>query len=72
MSEGVEELDQEKLAPLLRFRYHDSITDAVADLGPPEEISHVFAGFQKFLTNCVERHSTRPFAARPLRHVSAL
>jgi len=46
---GVEELDQEKLTPLLRLRYHDSIADAVADLGAPEEIGHVFAGFQKFL-----------------------
>jgi len=44
---GVEELDQEKLTPLLRLRYHDSIADAVADLG--EEIGQVFAGFQKFL-----------------------
>ncbi len=31
--EGVQELDQEKLAPLLRLRYHDSIADAIADLG---------------------------------------
>ena len=46
---GVEELDQEKLTPLLRLRYHDSIADAVADLGAPEEIGRVFAGFQKFL-----------------------
>ena len=46
---GVEELDQEKLTPLLRLRYHDSIADAVADLGRPEEIGSVFAGFQKFL-----------------------
>ena len=46
---GVEELDQDKLIPLLRLRYHNSITDAVADLGAPEEIGHVFAGFQRFL-----------------------
>ena len=43
------ELDQEKLTPLLRLKYHDSIADAVADLGRPEEIGEVFAGFQKFL-----------------------
>lgn len=30
---GVEELDQEKLTPLLRLKYHDSIADALADLG---------------------------------------
>ena len=46
---GVDELDQEKLTPLLRLKYHNSIADAVADLGRPEEISQVFAGFQKFL-----------------------
>ncbi len=46
---GVEELDQEKLTPLLRLKYNDSIADAVADLGRPEEIGKVFAGFQKFL-----------------------
>jgi type I restriction enzyme R subunit len=46
---GVEELDQEKLTPLLRLKYHDSIADAVADLGPPDEIGRAFAGFQKYL-----------------------
>jgi len=46
---GVDELDQEKLTPLLRLRYHNSIQDAIADLGKPEEISQVFAGFQKYL-----------------------
>ncbi len=46
---GVEELDQEKLTPLLRLKYHDSITDAVADLGRPDEIGNVFFGFQKYL-----------------------
>jgi len=46
---GVGELDQEKLTPLLRLKYHDSISDAVADLGKPEEIGRVFTGFQRFL-----------------------
>ncbi len=46
---GVEELDQEKLTPLLRLRYHDSIADAVADLGRPEEIGRAFSGFQRYL-----------------------
>jgi type I restriction enzyme R subunit len=48
-TEGVQELDQEKLRPLLRLKYHNSIADATADLGRPEEIGRVFAGFQKFL-----------------------
>ena len=46
---GVDELDQEKLTPLLRLKYKDSIADALADLGRPEEIGKVFVGFQKFL-----------------------
>jgi type I restriction enzyme R subunit len=46
---GVEELDQNKLTPLLRLKYRGSIADAVADLGRPEEIGKVFTGFQKYL-----------------------
>jgi len=46
---GVEELSKEKLTPLLRLKYHDSIADAVAELGRPDEIGRVFAGFQRYL-----------------------
>lgn len=46
---GVSELDREKLTPLLYLKYHNSITDAVADLGKPDEIGRLFVGFQKFL-----------------------
>ncbi len=53
VAEGVEELDQSKLAPLLRLKYHDSIADAVNDLGAPEQIGLIFSGFQKYL---YERH----------------
>jgi type I restriction enzyme R subunit len=49
VSVGVDELDQAKLTPLLRLKYHNSIADAVADLGKPQEISKIFVGFQKFL-----------------------
>jgi type I restriction enzyme R subunit len=45
----VDELDQEKLTPLLRLKHSNSIADAIADLGKPEEISQVFVGFQKYL-----------------------
>jgi type I restriction enzyme R subunit len=31
-------LDQEKLTPLLKLKYHDAIADGVADLGRPEDI----------------------------------
>lgn len=49
VSVGVEELDQDKLTPLLRLKYHDSIADALVDLGRPEEIGRVFGSFQKYL-----------------------
>jgi type I restriction enzyme R subunit len=54
VSVGVEELNQEKLKPLLLIKYHNSIQDAVADLGKPEEIGRVFAGFQKYLYTALE------------------
>jgi type I restriction enzyme R subunit len=46
---GVEELDRGKLSPLLKLKYHNAISDAWADLGRPEEVGHIFAGFQKYL-----------------------
>ena len=50
VSVGVEELDQEKLTPLLLLKYHNSLADAVADLGGrPEEINQAFSGFQQYL-----------------------
>ncbi len=49
VEQGVRELDQEKLTPLLRLKYNDSIADAVAELGRPEEIGKVFAEFQQYL-----------------------
>ena len=49
VSSGVQELAQEKLTPLLRLRYQNSIADAVADLGKPEEIGQLFASFQRYL-----------------------
>jgi len=49
VGEGVDELDQEKLTPLLHLKYFNSTSDAIADLGEPEEIRKVFVGFQKYL-----------------------
>lgn len=50
VQEGVEELEQEKLTKLLRLKYHDSIPDAVADLGGDiNVIRNLFSGFQRFL-----------------------
>ncbi len=42
ITEGVEELDQEKLSPLLILRF-GAISDAVSELGPAPEIRQVFA-----------------------------
>ncbi|OIR18050.1 type I restriction enzyme EcoKI subunit R [mine drainage metagenome] len=48
--EGVEELEQEKLTKLLRLKYHDSIPDAVTDLGGDiTAIRNLFTGFQRYL-----------------------
>ena len=49
VSVGVEELNQDKLRPLLLIKYHNSIQDAVADLGQPVTIGTIFASFQKYL-----------------------
>jgi len=49
VSGGVQELAQEKLTPLLRLRYQNSIADAVADLGRPEDLGQLFASFQRYL-----------------------
>ena len=46
---GVDELALEKLSPLLKLKYHNSIPDAVADLGMPQEISRIFVDFQQYL-----------------------
>jgi type I restriction enzyme, R subunit len=46
---GVQELDREKLSPLLKLKYNNAIADAIAELGKPEEIGAVFAGFQQYL-----------------------
>lgn len=49
INEGVDELDSEKLSPLLKLRYNNAIADAVADLGDVAQIRNVFVGFQKYL-----------------------
>jgi type I restriction enzyme R subunit len=48
VAEGFEELDQDKLYPLLQLRY-DALSGAILDLGPAEEIAQMFAGFQQYL-----------------------
>jgi len=48
VDQGVEELDQEKLVPLLLLKYK-ALPDAVAQLGTTEQIRNSFAGFQRYL-----------------------
>jgi type I restriction enzyme R subunit len=48
VAEGFEDLDQDKLAPLLTLRYN-SLSDAFLDLGPAPEIGKMFASFQQYL-----------------------
>jgi type I restriction enzyme R subunit len=50
---GVEELDQEKLTPLLRLKY-GAIHDALAELGRAEDVGRMFSGFQKYLYDLPE------------------
>lgn len=57
---GVDELDQEKLTPLLHLKYRNSI----ADLGRPEEISKVFVGFKSI---CTSRSLNRKSRVRKVR-----
>jgi len=45
---GVEELDQAKLAPLLKLRYK-ALPDAFTVLGKPEEVNRLFSEFQSHL-----------------------
>lgn len=49
VSQGVDELDTDKLTPLLRLKYNNAISDAVVDLGGTAQIRTMFAGFQKYL-----------------------
>lgn len=51
VKEGVGELSPDKLSPLLRLKYRNALSDAVADLGKPDMIKLTFSGFQKYLYN---------------------
>ena len=48
VSQGVDELDAEKLTPLLKLRYN-AINDAIADLGDAVQVRKAFVGFQRYL-----------------------
>ena len=48
VKQGVDELDAEKLSPLLQLRYR-ALNDAFAELGKPDQVRRVFLGFQRHL-----------------------
>ena len=47
--QGVDELDAEKLPPLLKLKYRNALADAFAELGRPDQVRGLFAGFQRHL-----------------------
>jgi type I restriction enzyme R subunit len=49
VAQGVDELDAEKLSPLLKLKYRNAIADAFAELGQPDQVRRVFVGFQRHL-----------------------
>jgi type I restriction enzyme R subunit len=49
VSLGVDELDQDKLSPLLTLKYRNTLKDAFAELGQPDQVRSLFIGFQRHL-----------------------
>jgi len=49
VKQGVDELDNEKLAPLLKLKYGAALADAFDQLGKPDQVREVFVGFQRYL-----------------------
>jgi type I restriction enzyme R subunit len=49
LAQGANELDAEKLSPLLKLKYRNAIADAFAELGRPDQVRRVFVGFQRHL-----------------------
>ena len=52
--QGVDELDGEKLSPLLQLKYR-ALSDAFAELGKPDQVRRVFIGFQRHLYAVADR-----------------
>ena len=49
VKEGVSELDDTKLGPLLKLKYNNALADAFAELGTADVVRRAFVGFQKYL-----------------------
>ncbi|WP_288132420.1 EcoAI/FtnUII family type I restriction enzme subunit R [Accumulibacter sp.] len=59
IKQGVDELDQEKLSPLLKLKYKNALADAFKELGKPEQVRQLFVGFQRHL---YQVHSSQAFS----------
>jgi hypothetical protein len=44
-----DELDADKLSPLLKLKYRTAIAYAFAELGRPDQVRRVFVGFQRHM-----------------------
>ena len=49
VNQGVDELEVEKLSPLLKLKYKNAIADAFKELGKPHEVRRMFIEFQRHL-----------------------
>ena len=49
VTQGVDELDADKLTPLLKLRYNNALHDAMADLGDAVQVRKAFVGMQRYL-----------------------
>ncbi|MGL5661771.1 MAG: type I restriction-modification enzyme R subunit C-terminal domain-containing protein, partial [Aeromonas sp.] len=49
VKEGVTELDDTKLGPLLKLKYNNVLADAFAELGTADVVRRAFVGFQRYL-----------------------
>lgn len=49
VAQGVDQLDSEKLSPLLKLRYRNALADAFRDLGTPDQVRRIFVDVQPHL-----------------------
>ena len=49
VKQGVDELDADKLSPLLKLKYRNALSDAISELGDASQVRGVFVGFQRHL-----------------------
>jgi type I restriction enzyme R subunit len=54
VTQGVDQLDSDKLTPLLKLRYNNALHDAMADLGDAVQVRQAFVGMQMYLYTAKE------------------